>query len=156
MLLRPADPADALAVARVHVRAWRAGYRGLIPDAYLDAMRPEERAARYTFGLTDPAAPHTIVADDAGTILGFATTVPGELAALHVDPDHWRRGIGRQLVTAARARLGAGPAIVWVLAGNTRAEQLYLADGWQPDGTHRDAEVWGVRVSEIRFARMLP
>lgn len=39
MELRPALPADALAVARVHVRAWQVGYRGLLPAAYLDSLR---------------------------------------------------------------------------------------------------------------------
>ena len=29
----------------------------------------------------------------------------GELCALYVDPDHWGRGIGVALVSAARARL---------------------------------------------------
>ena len=44
MLLRPAEPQDAMGVARVHVRSWQAGYRGLLPDAYLDGLRAEDRA----------------------------------------------------------------------------------------------------------------
>ena len=32
-----------MAVARVHVRSWQVGYRGLLPDAYLDGLRAEER-----------------------------------------------------------------------------------------------------------------
>ena len=36
MLLRPAEPADAMDVARVHVRAWQVAYRNLLPDEYLD------------------------------------------------------------------------------------------------------------------------
>ena len=39
MFLRPAEPDDAMEVARVHVRSWQAGYRGLLPDAYLDGLR---------------------------------------------------------------------------------------------------------------------
>jgi hypothetical protein len=35
MLLRRAEPGDAMDVARVHVRSWQAGYRGLLPDAIL-------------------------------------------------------------------------------------------------------------------------
>src|SRR5262249_20126629 len=94
--LRPARPDDALAVARVHVRTWQAAYRGLLPDAYLDSLRAEDRARRYTFGSLGPDQPATIVAlDGDGAIVGFATTAPardadsagaGELAALHVDP----------------------------------------------------------------------
>src|SRR6185295_15432065 len=75
MLLRPAEPADAMAVARVHVRAWQVAYRNLLPDDYLNSLKPEDRAQRYTFGGTDPREPMTTVAvDDRGTIRGFATT----------------------------------------------------------------------------------
>jgi GNAT superfamily N-acetyltransferase len=54
------------------------------------------------------------VAVETGLIRGFATTAPsrdtdlagyGELCALYVDPDHWGRGIGMTLVSAARSRL---------------------------------------------------
>ncbi|MGH8238863.1 MAG: GNAT family N-acetyltransferase, partial [Steroidobacteraceae bacterium] len=127
MLLRPAEPADASDVARVHARAWQVAYRNLLPDDYLDSLNAEDRAQRYTFGGTDPRLPMTTVAvDDRGTIRGFATTcaardadVPGhgELAAIHVDPDWWGRGVGVALLAAARARLldaGFRRAILWV------------------------------------------
>ena len=42
-----------MAVARVHVRSWQVGYRGLLPDAYLDGLRAEERAERYNFASGD-------------------------------------------------------------------------------------------------------
>lgn len=75
MLLRPAEPADAMAVAYVHVRAWQVAYRDLLPADYLASLKPEDRAQRYTFGGTDPRQPMTTVAiDDAGTVRGFATT----------------------------------------------------------------------------------
>ena len=32
MILRPAEPEDAMPVARVHVRAWQVAYRGLMPE----------------------------------------------------------------------------------------------------------------------------
>jgi hypothetical protein len=35
-----------MAVAAVHVRSWQVGYRGLVPDNYLDEPRPEDRAGR--------------------------------------------------------------------------------------------------------------
>jgi GNAT superfamily N-acetyltransferase len=132
-----------------------------LPDAYLDGLRAEDRARRYTFESTEPDRPQTIVAEVGDAILGFATTMPaqdvpgaGELAALHVDPSVWGRGIGTALIAAARARLvdqGFGTAILWLLAGNRRAERFYLADGWLAEGTRRTAEVWGARVDEIRY-----
>jgi hypothetical protein len=50
MELRRAVPADALAVARVHVRAWQAGYHELLPAAYLEPCPP----ASGRFQLRDP------------------------------------------------------------------------------------------------------
>jgi hypothetical protein len=68
--VRPARPDDAAAVAGVHVRSWQAGYRGLLPDAYLEALRPEDRMDRYTFGTTDPELPSTTVAAEAVSSAG--------------------------------------------------------------------------------------
>lgn len=154
-------------VARVHVRAWQAGYRGLLSGAYLDALNPEDRAKRYTFGILLPQSPRTLVAMQADALTGFATFTPaaddaggtlGELNALYVDPDHWQRGIGKALESAVCAALresGFRRAMLWVLAGNVRAIGFYQSQGWEADGTLRDAEVWGVRVAEKRFIRPL-
>ena len=133
MLLRPAIPQDALAVARVHVRSWQVAYRTLLPSAYLDQLRPEDRASKYDFANSDPSKPYTIVAAEEESILGFATTMQsqgaelgsnGELLALYVDPDLWNRGIGVALIAEARARLldlGLRQASLWLLKGNERA-----------------------------------
>ena len=161
-----------MAVARVHVRSWQVAYRTLMPDEYLDQLRPEDRAPRYTFGSPDPLKPWTIVAIEGGTIHGFATSGfatrgfardpelsnHGELYALYVDPDQWGRGIGFALASAARARLvdlGCRQAILWVLAGNVRAERVYLKDGWATDGGRRTEVVWGAKCDEIRYRRSL-
>lgn len=163
--LRLAVPGDSLEVASIHVRAWQVAYRGLLPDAYLDGLRAEDRARRYTFGNTAPNGPATLVALDGETVCGFATTGAarsvegaGELLALNVDPDRWRRGIGRTLIIAARERLlqrGYETAILLLLEGNSRADQFYRADGWAPDGHKQTDEVWGVMVSELRYRRPL-
>jgi GNAT superfamily N-acetyltransferase len=167
MLLRLAEPEDAIAVARVHIRSWQVAYRTLLPADYLDQLRPEDRAQKYDFASLDPRKPQTIVAVEEGVIHGFATTAPsrdldlpghGELYALYVDPEQWGRGIGVTLISAARTRLfrlGFRNAVLWVLAGNSRAEHFYQIDRWAPDGLRRTDSVWGVTVDEIRYQRGL-
>jgi ribosomal protein S18 acetylase RimI-like enzyme len=167
MLLRPAKPADALAIARVHVRAWQHGYRGFLPDDYLDQLRPEDRAEKYDLSNADPLHPHTIVAASGNIIHGFATTCPshepdlpnhGELTALYVDPHSWGLGVGVALVTAARAHLvslGLKNAYLFTLVDNLRAQRFYQTDQWTPDGLRRIDVVWNASVDVLRYQRTL-
>jgi GNAT superfamily N-acetyltransferase len=143
------------------------GLPALLPDDYLDQLRPEDRARRYDFADLDPLKPQTIVALEEGLIHGFATTAPtrdpdlpnhGELCALYVDPKQWGRGIGLSLVLAARAHLrqmGFRNAALWLLAGNVRAERFYRIDQWVPEGRRRTEPIWGVTVDEVRYQRGL-
>lgn len=163
--VRDAIPQDALEVAGVHVRAWQAAYGGLLDQDYLDSLRVEDRAARYTFDATDHADPRTILAVEDGSIRGFASyggcrdqDLPGwgELYALYVDPPHWGVGIGRQLMGHVYKRLQVlrfEQAVLWVLSANERAERFYRTEGWAPDGLRRTEAIWSIEVEVTRFRR---
>ena len=136
--IRPATKADAAAIARVRVDCWRTTYRGLIPDAYLDAMDVEASTQLWDRVLSAPPNTTSVfVADDSGDVVGFASgnrleepryALDAELSAAYVRRDRQRMGIGRRLVVAvARAQQanGAHGLIVWVIAGNKRARAFY-------------------------------
>jgi ribosomal protein S18 acetylase RimI-like enzyme len=86
MLLRPAQPSDALAIARVHIRAWQHGYAGILPASYLNQLRPEDRAEKYDLSHADPSHPYTIVATSADIISPTQTTSLGNIASRSGDP----------------------------------------------------------------------
>ncbi len=167
MILRQAEPGDEIAVAEVHVRSWQSAYRGLLPDDYLDALEPADRAERYTFAEVGPDRPVTVVAVDEDLVWGFATSGPchdpalpgaGELYAIYVHPERWGHGVGRALISDARDRLAGrafSRAVLWVLVGNERAMRFYEADGWSTDGEWRREEVHGIAVDEVRYQRLL-
>ena len=152
----------------MHVRSWRAAYRGLLPAGFLDALGPEFFESRYTFGAGGPDAPQTVVAEEGGRIRGFATVAPaggpdaagaGELTSIHIDPEWWSRGLGSALLEDARTRMagrGWTRAVLWMLEGNERAERFYRRDGWMPDGARRVITVGGEDVQDIRCGRSLP
>ncbi len=151
----------------MHTRSWQVAYRGLLPDSYLDALDPDERAGRYTFADSGADRPRTTLAVEDGRICGFATVGPcrdpdkstaGELYAIYVHPDYWQVGVGRLLIQGARQELvhrGHAEGVLWVLVGNARAERFYDIDGWRPDGQRRLQEMQGIEVDEIRYARSL-
>ena len=170
--LREARVGDEAAVADIHVRAWQEAYRRLIPDEFLDALDPEDRARTYTFESDDPDAPTTLLAvqtgEDCGEIIfGFATycrsrdaDAPdhGEIVALYVDPDRYEGGVGRLLMAEARRRLweaGFAEALLWVLDGNDRAVRFYEGEGWSADGATRVEEPYGIVSNVSRFRRPL-
>jgi len=170
LLLRRAVPGDEFAVAEIHVRSWQVAYRGLLPDEFIDALRPGERAARYTFAGGGPEHPVTTLALDPTApeaVAGFVTFGPSrdadrpadaEIYALYVDPRRFGSGVGRALLGDARRQLvsdGCHSALLWVLAGNERAAAFYRADGWKADDTHRVEDVYGVIARVTRFRRSL-
>jgi GNAT superfamily N-acetyltransferase len=161
--VRRAVPADALDVARVHVRSWQWAYQGLLAQEYLDSLEPQAWATRYTFGRMGFGLPSTQVALDGSTVCGLVTTGlcrdddlsnVGELIAIYVDPASVGTGVGRVLMSAARTqlgRVGVTTAALWVLDGNARARRFYEHDGWRCDGTHRTSTYGGVPVDEVRY-----
>lgn len=138
-LLRRATAQDAAAIAAVRIDSWRATYRGMIPDAYLDGMRLEESSALWTriLSATGNNTTAVFVAEVDGEVVGFAAGMflneerfglNAELTAIYLKPEAQRAGLGRRLVAlvaeAYRAQ-GAGGLLVWVIAGNKAARKFY-------------------------------
>jgi N-acetylglutamate synthase-like GNAT family acetyltransferase len=85
---------------------------------------------------------HTIVAEAGGRILGFCTLLPTapefrEVDALFIEPDAWRTGLGKTLLShAEEAAIRDGATALGVVSGRY-AEPFYKALGFQPSGTER-------------------
>ncbi|MEM9615620.1 MAG: GNAT family N-acetyltransferase [Actinomycetota bacterium] len=170
-VIREPVEGDAAEMGSVHVRAWQAAYRGIMPDDYLDALSADERAAMWREGLANPPrerfARRAVEAED-GRLVGFCVVGPegadegaagGELYAINLDPDHWGTGAGPALIDAGLRALvdaGFGEAVLWVAPGNARARRFYEREGWVADGAERTDEVLGVVVEEVRYRRSLP
>ena len=153
MTIRAAVVDDADALAAVHVAAWRSAYRGLVPDAKLDALSVDARAERWRAWLHE-AETRTLVAEHAGGIGAFVTFSheTGEIGALYVAPGRVRRGLGSALLDAAHAALRAAGherAQLWVFEANAPARAFYAKHGYGPDGeraTHSELGLEAVRL----------
>lgn len=146
-VIRAARPADAEAIAEIHVETWRA-YAGQMPDEVLDRLSVDDRARMWHNLLCELDSPRRVhVADSEGGLLGFVVHGPsrehdtealvGEVYALYVHPHCWSAGIGRALLSAAVshfADVGMSEALLWVLASNHRACRFYELAGWTHDG----------------------
>jgi len=143
-LIRAAGPDDAAAIARLHADSWRAVYRGILPDDYLDREADDERRAHWTAALAAPAAGFALIACRDGVAAGFIAVTgsaePGYDAfidSLHV-ASLWRgAGLGRRLMGRAAALLlaeGASSLCLRVYDANAAAIRFYRHLGGVPDG----------------------
>jgi GNAT superfamily N-acetyltransferase len=168
--IRPATPEDADEIARLHTGTWQTAYRGIVPDAALDALSWQDRASQWreSLGGGGAASVTTLVAIEEDRLVGFAAVGPvrdddipaeqfDELYAIYVLPGSWRRGIGTRLLGEATMLAGAtGRGLVlWVLARNELAQDFYASTGWRPDGATGHHHVGGARLPVIRFRRPL-
>jgi len=164
--VRDATAADAGAVARIVVAAWRAAYAGLLPEAVLDGLSEEERRGWWAARL--PAAAPTSCLVTGAPPVGFVASGPsfdgaghsgrGQVYALYVDPPHWGRGLGRLLLSGAVTRLreaGFATASLWVLATNEAARGFYEHEGWAASGRTQVERLHGADVPEAEYTRSL-
>jgi dihydropteroate synthase len=111
--VRMAEPADAPAIARIHVESWRAAYRGILPEAVLRSLSVAEKEsmARELIQAPPDPAHRLLVLDRGGRLLGFAAVgrIPGEglgeVFAIYLHPAAWGKGLGRLLLARARTTL---------------------------------------------------
>ena len=166
---RPATPADAAAIAEIHVRAWQTAYRGMMDDAFLDALSVEQRVAQWRERLTAGRDDlHVWVADQEGEVVGFCSfgpsdedDVPRRTAILHTI--YVRPGLTRASSaepTPARAEqamreAGYRHAVLWMLKQNANAGAFYERAGWRADGTERGESIGGRPVIEVRYRKTL-
>ena len=84
------------------MQAWRESYRELIPQATLDALSVEKRAAQWRHTLGNPDRT-TFVAEDGSAVCGFVSgggilwsglSTGSEVSALYLLDAVKRRGVG--------------------------------------------------------------
>lgn len=134
-----------------------------MPDEVLDNLSVGQREEMWRQLLSADERLALYVAVKDGAVVGFcAVLAPGrdrdaadrdaEIAAVYVDPEVWRTGIGRALMNTALADLLAGgwsSVTLWVLAQNRRALDFYAHFGFEPDGAEMTDQRSG--AAEVRL-----
>ena len=175
--IRKARVADAVAIAAVHVAAWRNTYPGILPDRYLAKLSVSRQAVHYDRAIRAGAGVLVATASGpdaapagrplgASRIIGFTTAGrarreeingrhlgEGEIETLYV-LDDWRdRGVGRGLLHAAASHLveaGCRSAYLWVLRDNP-SRGFYERLGGRPVA-EAEIRVSGQGVIQTAFA----
>ena len=161
MTIRNMRRSDEAEVGRLYVRSWQEGYKGLLPQAYLDGLD----AWRWDGKFTD--LPGSFVITDGDIIAGHSCARPvadeampgwGEVWTLYVLPEYWGKGYGRALLDNSVSWLneqGFDRVYLWALESNTRARRFYEHSGFVQTQDTLQCDIAGITVTDIRYVRGL-
>jgi GNAT superfamily N-acetyltransferase len=175
--IREAEAADADAMCEAHVMGWRVGYRGIVPDWFLDSPEVEaERRTNWRDERWRQSADSTMfVAALDRRVVGFAHVGPertddeptgrGEVYSFYLHPDAWGTGIASELMAVCETKLRAAgftEAVLWCLRDNPRGRAFYEKAGWVFTG---EESTWHARqtsdgqtlqpVADVKYERRL-
>lgn len=159
-IIRAATPADAEAIAHVHVAGWRWAYNGLMPAKLLDGLSITDRTQQWQRQVGAPGA-GVFVGEAGGEILGFVSCGQsrdadghGEVYAMYLKKEVQGAGLGAELWREARdwlAGQGFATVKVWVLDTNVLARGFYERSGLELDGGTKSSEWAGARLNEVSY-----
>ncbi len=142
--IREYSDEDWDAICRVHDRSHPDELRGSCdPRAFV----PLAEDAEYR---EDFLRSRKLLACENDRVIGFVGVDGDYVSWLYVDPEHYGRGIGRQLLRRGMELAGRG-AFTIALAGNARALFLYESEGFVVTGTF-ECENAGYPCTCVRLA----
>ena len=167
--VRLARTADAPHIAAVQVHCWQTWWADALGAAFLEALDSAQIADQWAHGIRlPPPGPHrVVVAESAGTLVGFAASAPAsdpdhpegapiaEMVELLVAPTALGQGHGSRLL-AAIADLcqqdAVTEAVTWVPDTDTAKIAFLESAGWGRDGAQRELDVDAVRkLTQLRL-----
>ena len=103
MGIRRAAADDVPRLARLHLRGWQVGFRGVVADEILDRLSLDDHVSGWTRMLCDSESDRrTWVGEIGDRVVGYCAVGPthqadegletGEVYGMYVDPDYFRGG----------------------------------------------------------------
>lgn len=135
---RKADCNDAGTISSIVSKKWKAVYRGMVDDAYLDALT-ENSWETYLGSALKKGSLFSIVMEEGGTPIGVAILGETEyrreveLVSLCLLPGFAGKGLGRRLYREAEAfcrRMGYTSCVHDVIEGDAGAVAFYRKLGF--------------------------
>lgn len=138
------------------MRSWQEGYRGLLPDSYLDSLSEEQHVEYWSAYLEDmPEADRLWVEEEDSRLVGYVRTGPdaedgrdGQIFGAGAEGEP--RALLEHAIEELRGR-EFRDATVAVLAGDDARAALYEGLGFAPDGSESELELDGSTALERRF-----
>ena len=151
-MARYALTADVPPVAAIYHSVWHETQAPFMPPEECKLRKPQFFAERMSALLAT-----TLVAEHAGSIVGFASWQNHLLSQLYVSAAHRGAGLASELITASEiemARRDTKVAEVHCVVGNDRARRFYERMSWQHGGEIQKQVLGSHGLVGVAFWRM--
>lgn len=160
--IRSAESRDVAEIERVARRAWNEVYDDILQQDTIDAALDEWYAREQLRQHVEGDDISFFVAEDDGLVRGYVSggkneLGSGEVAAIYVDPEHWRRGLGTRLIEHFEAHgreRGWSTMQIRVIAENDVARSFYEKHGYEVESTE-EAPLFGEPITEVCYQKSL-
>lgn len=165
-MIRTATRDDIPEIAAIEVAAWKAGFRRIVNQQFLDELDEGQARSHWEKWLSVDISVHMYGDNQAGGFVAFGglqTQIPGftgrirpftsEIYALMVHPEQQGKGIGRQLLQSAAKSLqtqGHNSLALWVLRDNAKAIRFYQKMYGEVVG-HKKSEISNRLIRETAY-----
>lgn len=166
--IRTATIDDAEGIAQIHIYSWQKMYKDFIPETILQNLSLQERTQQW-YDLIEQHV-KVLIIEINNQLVGFASIGAfhdfgsdgsmGEIKAIYLHPDYWRKGLGTQLCLAAISeltKLGYKKVLLWVFEDNIQARKFYDALGFEATSSTKLEEFYegGALLKEILYQKVL-
>jgi ribosomal protein S18 acetylase RimI-like enzyme len=160
---RPATVSDVPGIQRVAREAWHAAYDDILGEETVDEMVDEWYEDDAIEAGVQHDAQDFFVATAGDEVVAYAHVGPHpprrvhQVYRLYVAPDHWRAGIGRNLLAEVEQALYDRDVTAYeaeVLAGNDRGVAFYESVGFERVD-EQETDFKGTAATEYVFQKRL-
>ena len=153
---------NAYDVAYIHVNSWKAAYKGIVPDEYLNGLSVEKSAQKFKEIKAKGIAHHYLMYVDKrpSGVLVYSKSFDedtdegtADIGAIYFLPEYWGKGLGTKLMDFGISEIkkaGYNAVTLWVLEQNIRARKFYEKKGFVFDGTKEEINI-GKPLVKVRY-----
>ena len=163
MIIRKVTASDNFeTIGEIYASSWKASYRNIIPQDYLDNLKGSRWATRIA-----KSQYTAFVVMEGEKYIGTSSISPardeelqgwGEIISIYVLPEYFGKGYSQPLlehVIGALAKQGYNDIYLWVLSENARARRFYEKNGFQKTSHIKNITIGGKDLKEIRYSKHL-
>lgn len=155
----------AMQASYIYAMSWKTGYRGIVPQDYLDRLPTDRWADKLGKESYPTYREDFLLLSDSGKAVATSSVSAareeafrgwGEIMSIYVLPEEFRRGYGRMLFSHDCDRLreaGYRDLYLWALEDNLRARAFYEAMGFSDGGDRILQNIGGRDLTEVRYIR---